>query len=242
MPRLAKQTVFECQRESLQQLEEDASEIATTLAEQLWDKFETEITEAIPDGCMLYSTYTTQRILAATFAVNYQQAIERDVLSIFKILSRQLADAVGLAAIDTAHVDLNGLRKSLTLRQHAATLIQAAINGVAMPSTERAPNTIHDDISQAPAQQIAALDRDINKETHALRLALINQCSLLKYLMAQETSHLIDVGRIWYAQDLERLEQGCSHIDYRSSLEIVTTIRMISTTPQQSLSALHYSV
>lgn len=206
MPMLAKQAVFERQRERLQQLEKDASDIATTLAEQLWDKFETAITEAVLDGFMPYRTYATQRILAATFAVNYQQAIERDVLSIFKTLSRQLADAVGLAAIDTTYVDLNGLRKSLTLRQHAATLIQAAMNSAATPSAERAPNPLHSDICQAAVQQITTLNRDIKKETHAVRLALINHCSFLKQLMAQETSQLINVSRIFYAQDLERLE------------------------------------
>jgi hypothetical protein len=191
----------------LQQLKEDAGDIADALADQLWDRFEVEIEEATEDGFMVDTASMTQSALSATFAMSYQEAFERDVLSIFETLRNQLADAMGEAAIDTARIDLAALRKSLKLRRHAEALIHEAIES-AKPGVGRVLGTIVGDLFRDPMQQMDALDNDMKKDAQAVRRALMNLRTELRNLMTEETRQLINLGRLAYADGLERLMQG----------------------------------
>lgn len=64
------QALIQRQRECLQELKEDAGDIANALANQLWDRFEVEkVTE---DGFMIDAANLTQSALSSTFAMSYQ--------------------------------------------------------------------------------------------------------------------------------------------------------------------------
>ncbi len=158
------------QRERLHQLKEDAGDIADSLADQLWDRFEVEIEEITEDGFMVDTASMTQSALSSALAMSYQDAFERDVLRIFETLRSQLADAMGEAAIDTTRIDLAGLRKGLKLRRHADGLIQKAIEG-AKPGVGRVLGTIVGDMFRDPLQQMDALDRQMKKDAEAVRRA-----------------------------------------------------------------------
>ena len=207
MPTPENQALLQRQRERLQQLKEDAGDIADALADQLWDRFEVEIEEATEDGFMVDTASMMQSALSATFAMSYQEAFERDVLSIFETLRNQLADAMGEAAIDTARIDLAALRKSLKLRRHAEGLIHEAIES-AKPGVGRVLGTIVGDLFRDPMQQMDALDNDMKKDAQAVRRALMNLRTELRNLMTEETRQLINLGRLAYADGLERLMQG----------------------------------
>lgn len=201
------QALIQRQRERLQQLKEDAGDIADVLADQLWDRFEVEIEETTEDGFMIDTASLTQSALSATFALAYQEAFERDVLSIFETLRNQLADAMGEAAIDTARIDLAGIRKGLKLRRHADALIHAAIES-AKPGVGRVLGTIVGEIFRDPMKQMDALDRDMKKDAQTIRRALMNLRTELRNLMSEETRQLINLGRLAYADGLARLAQG----------------------------------
>jgi hypothetical protein len=202
MPTPENQALLQRQRERLQQLKEDAGDIADALADQLWDRFEVEIEEATEDGFMVDTASMMQSALSATFAMSYQEAFERDVLSIFETLRNQLADAMGEAAIDTARIDLAALRKSLKLRRHAEALIHEAIES-AKPGVGRVLGTIVGDLFRDPMQQMDALDNDMKKDAQAVRRALMNLRTELRNLMTEETRQLINLGRLAYADGLE---------------------------------------
>ena len=195
------------QRERLHQLKEDAGDIADALADQLWDRFEVEIEEITEDGFMVDTASMTQSALSSALAMSYQDAFERDVLSIFETLRRQLADAMGEAAIDTARIDLASLRKGLKLRRHADGLIQKAIEG-AKPGVGRVLGTIVGDLFRDPLQQMDALDRHMKKDAEAVRRELMSLRSELRDLIRDETKQLINLGRLAYAESLDRLAQG----------------------------------
>ena len=207
MPTPENQALLQRQRERLQQLKEDAGDIADALADQLWDRFEVEIEEATEDGFMVDTASMMQSALSATFAMSYQEAFERDVLSIFETLRNQLADAMGEAAIDTARIDLAALRKSLKLRRHAEALIHEAIES-AKPGVGRVLGTIVGDLFRDPMQQMDALDNDMKKDAQAVRRPLMNLRTELRNLMTEETRQLINLGRLAHADGLERLMQG----------------------------------
>lgn len=201
------QALIQRQRERLQQLKEDSGDIANALADQLWDRFEVEIEEVTEDGFMIDTANLTQSALSSTFAMSYQEAFDRDVLSIFESLRSQLADAMGEATIDTARIDLAALRKGLKLRRHSDTLIHAAIES-AKPGASRVLGTIVRDMFRDPMQQMDALDRDMKKDAQAVRQALMNLRTELRNLMSEETRQLVNLGRLAYADSLERLAQG----------------------------------
>jgi len=207
MPTPENQALIQRQRERLQQIKEDAGDIADALADQLWDSFEIEIEEATEDGFMIDTANLTQSALSSTFAMSYQEALERDVLSLFDVLRSQLADAMGKAAIDTASIDLAALRKGLKLRRHSDTLIHAAIES-AKPGVSRVLGTIVGDMFRDPIQQMDALDQDMKKDAQSVRRALMNLHTELRKLVGEETRQLINFGRLAYADGLEQLAQG----------------------------------
>ena len=207
MPTPENQALLQRQRERLQQLKEDAGDIADALADQLWDRFEVEIEEATEDGFMDDTASMMQSALSATFAMSYQEGFERDVVSIFETLRNQLADAMGEAAIDTARIDLAALRKSLKLRRHAEALIHEAIES-AKPGVGRVLGTIVGDLFRDPMQQMDALDNDMKKDAQSVRRALMNLHTELRKLVGEETRQLINFGRLAYADGLEQLAQG----------------------------------
>ncbi len=53
-----------------------------------------------------------------------------------------------------------------------------------------------------------ALDNDMKKDAQAVRRALMNLRTELRNLMTEETRQLINLGRLAYADGLERLMQG----------------------------------
>lgn len=196
--------LIEQQTLRLQQLKDDANDIAQALADQLWDKFEIEIEEATEDGFLFDTASITQTSLSLSLAMGFQDAFERDVLSIFASLHAQLASAYGAEATDSTGIDLASLRKGLKLRRHAEALIHDAIQS-AKPGASRVLGVIVGDLFRDPMQQIDAIEQDMQKDAQAVRRALLKLGDPIRSLVAQETCQLINQGRLSLSQGLDRL-------------------------------------
>ena len=196
--------LIEQQTLRLQQLKDDANDIAQALADQLWDKFEIEIEEATEDGFLFDTASITQTSLSLSLAMGFQDAFERDVLSIFASLHAQLASAYGAEATDSTGIDLAGLRKGLKLRRHAEALIHDAIQS-AKPGVSRVLGTIVGDLFRDSMQQMDAIDQDMQKDAQAVRRALLRLADPIRSLMAEETHQLMKQGRLGFSQALDRL-------------------------------------
>jgi hypothetical protein len=86
-------------------------------------------------------------------------------------------------------------------------LIHAIIES-AKPRVVRVLGTSVGDIFRDPMQQMDALDRDMKKDVQAVRQTLMNLRTELRNLMSEETRQLVNLGRLAYADSLERLALG----------------------------------
>lgn len=200
-------TIIQQQKERLQQIKEDAHDIATTLADQVWDSFELEIDEATEDGFMFDTASMTKSILSSALSQYYQDAFERDVLGVFEKLREQLIANVSEATLTNVRLDLAGLRKGLKLRRHTQTLIEQAIDS-AKPGVGRVLGTILGDLLRDPVQQMDALDDDMKRDAKRVRAALYRLKSAITTLIIEETEQLIGLGRREYAELLQGLAEG----------------------------------
>lgn len=116
------------QHQRMRELRDDARDLANTVADEVWDKFEVEIEEATADSYMFDLASSTQMSLSGMLALSYNNAFERHVLGLFERLVNELNEAdASVAGFDGAQFDLTGLRKSLKLRRNANELIGQAI-------------------------------------------------------------------------------------------------------------------
>ena len=197
-------SLIEQQTLRLQQIKDDAQDIALALADQVWDRFENAIEEATEDGFMFDTASITQTSLSLSLAMDFQEVFERDVLSVFEHLHAQLANSYGAEASDTARIDLAGLRKGLKLRRRADALIAEAIES-AKPGVSRVLGIIVGDLFRDPMQQMDAIDQDMQKDAQAVRRALLRLADPIRSLMAEETRQLMNQGRLGFSQALDRL-------------------------------------
>lgn len=200
-------TIIQQQKERLQQIKDDAHDMATTLADQVWDSFELEIDEATEDGFMFDTASMTQSILSSALSQGYQDTFERDVLGVFEKLREQLIANVSEAILSNVRLDLAGLRKGLKLRRHTQALIEQAING-AKPGVGRVLGTILGDLLRDPVQQMDALDDDMKRDAKRVRAALYRLKPTITTLIIEETEQLIGLGRREYAELLQRVAEG----------------------------------
>lgn len=192
------QNLIARQHQRMRELREDARDLANTVADEVWDKFEVEIEDAIGDEFMFDMASGIKMSLAATLAMNYDDAFERHVQGFFERQQRELKSALpGLAGFDDAQLDLAGLRKGLKLRRHADEIIANAIEA-AKPGLIGTLFLARDPCSDA-------WDREHRDNAKRLRRKLLDARGPLTAMMIEETLNVIHAARLAYIDWLDAL-------------------------------------
>lgn len=192
------QSIIDRQLERMRELREDAQDIADTIADEVWDRFEVDIEEATGDSFMFDFAASVRMGLASGLAVAYDDAFDRHVSGLFERLQNELRTA-GLAdaAFDDGRVDLAGLRKGLKLRRHADELIGQAI--------ERAKPGLIGMLFLARDPASDAWEREHAENAARVREKLLDMRGKLKSMMIEDTLAVLQSARLAYANWLEAL-------------------------------------
>ena len=188
--------LIERQHQRMRELRDDARDIASTVADEVWDKFEVEIEEATGDSYMFDMASSTQMALSSMLALSYDEAFERHVLGLLERQANELR-AAGEAGFDGARIDLTGLRKSLKLRRHANELIGQAI--------ERAKPGLIGMLFLAKDPCSDAWDRELRDNACRLRSKLLDLREKIVESIREETATVIHTARLAYIEMLDTL-------------------------------------
>jgi hypothetical protein len=186
------------QQQRMRELREDASDLASTVVDEVWNRFEMDVEEVTADGYMFDMVVSTQMALSSMLALNYDEAFERYVHGFFARQEKELRDAaVGETCFDGAWIDLAGLRKGLKLRRHAEELIGQAIE-CAKP---RLIGTLF--LSSDPCSD--AWDREHRDNARRLRTKLLELRRQIIEITREETTTVIQAARLAYVDMLDTL-------------------------------------
>lgn len=192
------QNLIKRQHQRMRELREDARDLANTVADEVWDKFEVEIEDATADSFMFDLASSTQMALASMLAMSYDEAFERHVLGLLERQEKELREAgAGEACFDGARIDLTGLRKSLKLRRHAEDLIGQAI--------ERAKPGLIGMLFLARDPCSDAWDREHRENARRLRRQLLDLREKIVEAIREETTTVIQTARLAYIDMLDTL-------------------------------------
>lgn len=191
-------SLIERQRQRMRELREDAPDLANTVADEVWDRFEIDVEEITADGYMFDMAMSTQLALSSMLALNYDEAFERHVLGFFERQGNELCEAgTGLVSFDSARIDLAGLRKGLKLRRHAEGLIGQAIES-AKPGLIGMLFLPSDPCSDA-------WDSEHSDNARRLRSKLLELRGQIVEMIREESNAIIQTGRLAYIEMLEGL-------------------------------------
>ena len=191
-------SLIERQRQRMRELREDAPELANTVADEVWDRFEIDVEEITADGYMFDMARSTQMALSSMLALNYDEAFERHVLGFFERQDDELCEAgTGLVSFDSARIDLAGLRKGLKLRRCAEELIGQAI--------ERAKPGLIGMLFLSSDPCSDAWEREHSENAKRLRSRLLELRGPIVDMIREELSAVIQAGRLAYIEMLEGL-------------------------------------
>lgn len=192
------QSLVNRQHQRMRELRDDARDLANTVADEVWDKFEVEIEEATTDSYMFDMAKGTQMALANMLAMSYDEAFERHVLGFFERQEKELREVnAGEAGFDTAQIDLTGLRMGLKLRRHADDLIGQAI--------ERSKPGLIGMIFCAKDPCSDAWDQEHRDNARRLRSNLIELREKIVEVIREETGTVIQTARLTYIGMLDGL-------------------------------------
>lgn len=192
------QNLMSRQHQRMRELRNDASDLANTVADEVWDKFEVEIEDATADSFMFDLAGSTQMALSSMLAMSYDDAFERHVLGLLERQEKELREAsAGEACFDGARIDLTGLRKSLKLRRHAEDLIGQAI--------ERAKPGLIGMLFLARDPCSDAWDREHRDNARRLRRQLLDLREKIVEAIREETATVIQTARLAYIDMLDTL-------------------------------------
>ena len=186
------------QHQRMRELRDDAADLANSVADEVWDKFEVEVDDATGDSYMFDLTSCTQMALSSMLALSYDEVFERHVLGLFERLQKELREAgASEANFDSARIDLTGLRKSLKLRRHADDLIGKAI--------ERAKPGLIGMLFLARDPCADAWDRELCDNARRVRSNLLELRGKICEAIREETTTVIHTARLAYIDMLDVL-------------------------------------
>jgi len=205
------QNLILCQHQRMRELRDDAQDLANTVADEVWDKFEVEIEDATADSYMFDLASSTQMALSSMLAMSYDEAFERHILGLLERQEKALrAAGAGEVGFDGARIDITGLRKGLKLRRYANDLIGQAI--------ERAkPGLIGMlFISRDPCS--AGWDKEHRENAVRLRSNLLDLRGKIVKAVCEETTIVIQTARLAYINMLDTLSAKISALPNTSEV------------------------
>ena len=190
------------QRQRLEELRDDAPDIAATIADEIWDHFEIEIDDATENGIDFNLAGMISTSLSTALLQAYDQAFEHHVLARCEHLRANLAQALGSEAIDTARIDLSGLRKSLKLRRNAQELIDQAIER-AKPRVSRILQAVVGNLFRSPIEELDALEERMQEGARHLHRELLALREPLRARVTEESLAVIQSARLEMARQID---------------------------------------
>ncbi len=185
------------QRQRMYELRDDARNIASNVAEEVFDQFEREVDNITSDGFMWNSADITLMCLQNTISIAFDEACEKHVLPIFERLSEELADAAGQRIFDDDRLGLDVLRKSLRIRSRIKEPLQQGISK-AKPGLLRA-------VSNALSDNLDNLDEQMRADACRLRAGLTDVSEQLRNIWRDAALDILQRGRLAYIGQLDTL-------------------------------------
>lgn len=184
------------QRQRMRELREDGPDLANTVADEVWDRFEIEIEEITADSYMFDMATSTQMALSSSLTLNYDESFDRHVLIFFDRQEKELR-AAGASEIcfDGARIDLSGLRKGLRLRSRTEEMIGDAI--------ERAKPGLIGMLFLAQDPCSDAWEREHRDNARRVRTKLLELRGRIVEIIREETTTIIQTARLAYVDMLD---------------------------------------
>lgn len=185
------------QRQRMYELRDDARDIASNVAEQVFDQFEREIDNLTSEGFMWDNAVATLMLLQSAISVAFDDACEKHVLSIYERLSDELTAAAGQRVFDDGRLGLDALRKSLRIRSRVEEPLQQGINK-AKPGLLRV-------VSNAMSDGLDDMDEQMRADACRLRAGLADVSEQLRNIWRDAALDILHRGRLAYTEQLETL-------------------------------------
>lgn len=185
------------QRQRMYELRDDARDIASSVAEQVFDQFEREVDGITSDGFMWDNADATLMQLQSAISMAFDEACEKHVLSIYERLSDELAAAAGQRVFDDGRLGLDALRKSLRIRSRIEEPLQQGINK-AKPGLLRA-------VSNALSNDLDNLNEQMRADAGRLRAGLTDVSEQLRSIWRDAALDILQRGRLAYTEQLATL-------------------------------------
>jgi hypothetical protein len=174
------------QQHWLDALRADAPDIAATMADEIWDRFEIDIEEITENGVDSDLTDGIDMSLSSLLAMAYEDAFTHHIIGRCEQLNHMLATAPERVGVEYSRIDLTGLRKGLKLRRYAQALIERAIDK-AKPRVVLAPSIAIGRFLRDPLQELEAVEKDTQANAQALRRELLGLRETLRAQIVEES-------------------------------------------------------
>lgn len=191
------------QRQRMYELRDDTRDIASNVAEQVFDQFEREVYDITSDGFKWENADATLVRLQSAISKAFDDACEKHVLSIYERLSDELAAAAGQRVFDDGRFGLDTLRKSLRIRSLVKEPLQQGINraqqsfGRIFSIAFKVPNPLSGGLDDTDEQMYADADR--------LRAGIMESSEQLRNIWRDTALDILHRGRLAYTEQLETL-------------------------------------
>ena len=119
-------------RAPLQALRSEIDDLAATVADRVWDRFEAEVCMATEDELMFETAEMLRMLLSSESMTAFQEAYDELLSERFNTLLKEL-EGSGVKGIDVALLELDGLRKQVWLREFVHELVSEAREEVEPP-------------------------------------------------------------------------------------------------------------
>lgn len=185
------------QRQHMHVIQGDARDIASNVAEQVFDQFEREVYDITSDGFNWENADATLVRLQSAISKAFDDACEKHVLSIYERLSDELSAAAGQRVFDDGRFGLDTLRKSLRIRSLVEEPLKQSINKAKPGLLRVVPNTLGDDLD--------ILGEQMRADAVRLRAGLAESSEELRNIWRYAALDILRLGRRAYTEQLETL-------------------------------------
>ena len=113
-------------RALLQALRSEIDDLAATVADRVWDRFEAEVRMATEDEFMFETAEMLRMLLASESMTAFQEAYDELLFERFNTLLKEL-EGSGVKGLDMALLELDGLRKQVWFREFVHEMVSDAL-------------------------------------------------------------------------------------------------------------------
>lgn len=197
--------IIERHRRCIQELREEAPNLAASVADAAWDDFEDEINNTVGNEYISDNAEITKLALSVHIAEAYDKAFEYHVTGYFDRLARELsAHMPDAERFDSSRAGLTAMRKGIKLRGAADRIIGAAIER-AEPGVGSRLGVLFSELFHDPDEQMDAFDAALRRHASCVKQSIMASREEFMSIMRDETVTLVHEFRRAYANWLDAL-------------------------------------